>query len=39
MRTVSIDVPFIARKKTGGHHVGLEDINEQTLQTHYVLPP
>ena len=39
MRTVSIDLLFIARKQNGGHHIRLEDISEQTFQTHYVLPP
>ena len=37
MRTVSIDLLFIARKKNGGHRIRLKDIGEQTFETHYVL--
>ena len=39
MRTVLIDLLLIARRKNGGHHVGLEDISEQTFRTNYVIPP
>ena len=39
MRTLSIDLTLIARKKTGGHHIRLEDISEQIFQTRFVLPP
>ena len=39
MRILLIDLPLIARKKTGGHLIRLEDISEQIFQTRVVLPP
>ena len=30
---------LFSTKSNGGHHIRLEDISEQTLQTHHVLPP
>ena len=39
MRILLFDLPLIARKKTGGHLIRLEDISEQIFQTRVVLPP
>ena len=37
--TLSIDLLLISTKKHGCHDIRLEDISEQTLQMHHVLPP